>query len=391
MAQPQSALARLAALHPATEIWWDSSPLIYANWREDAHYGWRERPELWPRLEEIGLLGSPEAIFRGATANPPLAWGAIDADHPRWDGWTRKRARTAESPEALTWGLYEEVCRRAAEVLVPLYQVSEGRYGHVCAQVDPRQLTDLAAMLAQARQLHALGPNVMIKMPATREGIEGIRILASEGIATTATLCFSVSQMVAVAEAAQAGVREARAKGHSLRGWRCCAALMMGRMEGAPEFAQQAAEQGLTLSDAELRWAGIAVARRAYALFEERAYPARVLCASMRLGPQVDGKEAIWHLEQLAGAGIVLTIFPNILASFLELYDDRELTPHSAEPVPAETLDKLLSIPYFRQAYEERAVAPEDFAALPGVRITGAAFVGAMQTIENYARSFWTR
>jgi transaldolase len=389
MSTTASALHRLAALHPATEIWWDSSPLIYPYWREDTRYAWRERPEMWRTLEALGVLGQPEAVFRGSTTNPPLAWGAIEADRLAWDGWARKQARNATSPQELFWGLYEEVCRRAAAVLAPLHAASRGRQGYVCAQVDPRQQTDLAAMLTGARRLHALAPNIMIKMPATQEGIEGIRILASEGICTTATLCFSVSQMVAVAEAAQAGAKAARAAGRDLSGWRCCAALMMGRMEAAPEFAQQAEGLGIALTEADLRWAGVAVARKACAIFHQRGYATKVLCASMRLGPEVDGEQRIWHLEQLAGGDMVLTIFPNILASFLELYADRPLEPRIEDPVPDEALERLLRIPYFRQAYEENAVARPQFADLPGVRITSASFAESMQTIEDYGRTFW--
>lgn len=384
-----SALHRLAALHPATEIWWDSSPLIYAHWREDTHYAWREQPYRWSLLDSLGVLGQPESLFRGATTNPPLAWGAIEAERLTWDAWMRKQARSAPSPQALFWSLYEEVCGRAAAVLAPLHAASQGRQGYVCAQVDPRHLHDLEAMLDQAHRLHRLGPNTMIKMPATQEGIEGIRILAGEGVSTTATLCFSVSQMVAVAEAAQAGAEAARTAGRNLSGWRTYAALMMGRMEAAPEFAQQAAEAGVTLSEGDLRWAGVAVARKAYALFQQRGYATKVLCASMRLGPEVDGEERIWHLEQLAGGDMVLTIFPNILAAFLERYAERPLAAHITEPVPDEVLAKLLRVPYFRQAYEEGAVAPADFGRLPGVQITGASFAEAMQTIEEYSRTFW--
>ncbi len=384
-----SALHRLAALHPKAEIWWDSSPLIYRHWREDTHYAWREHPERWDLLEALGMLGEPSGLFRGATTNPPLAWGAIEAERFTWDAWVRKRARSAASADELFWALYEEVCRQAADVLMPLYRASRGRYGHVCAQVDPRRLTDLEAMLEQARRLRALTPNLMIKMPATQEGIAGIRLLASEGISTTATLCFSIAQMVAVAEAAQAGAKVARAAGKDLSAWRSCAALMMGRFEEAPDFAQQAQALGVSLDEADLRWAGIALARKAYRLFRERGYSTYVLCASMRLGPQVDGQTRVWHLEQLAGGGIVLTIFPNILAAFLEAYADRPLEAHIEDPVPEDILGRLLRIPYFRQAYEEDGLRPEAFGQLPGVRLTAGAFAEAMQTIERYAHSFW--
>lgn len=388
MARP-SAIERLASLHPGTEIWWDSSPLIHAAWLREREDAWRDRPDLLGALERLRVFSGAGSLFRGSTTNPPLAWRAIEADRPRWDQWTRNRARTATDANDLLWSLYGEVSNQGAAMLEPIYLASGGRFGHICGQVDPRQLTDREAMVQQAQRLHSLRPNLMIKMPATKEGIEGIHILSRQGISTTATLCFSVSQIVSVAEAAQAGFAEARADGRDLRGCRCCAALMMGRMEGAPEFAEQASERGLELTDADLRWAGIAVARRAYRIYRQRGYEARLLCASMRLGPVVNGETRIFHLEQLAAGEMVLTIFPNILASFLELYAERELAPRIEEPVPAVVLDKLLRIPYFAQAYGEDAISPDEYINLPGVQITGGSFAQAMQTIDDYATAIF--
>ncbi|HUS79786.1 MAG TPA: transaldolase family protein [Armatimonadota bacterium] len=390
MTEMPSAIERLAALHADTEIWWDSSPLVYEGWRAETRGADSAAPALTGELSRLwDPKHSADGLLRGATTNPPLAWQAVQADLPRWEATAREAARISGDADEHLWRVYGEICRAGAARLLPLYQASSGRYGHVCAQVDPRQLTDTEAMLAQAHRLHALSPNVMIKMPATREGIAGLRILSSAGIATTATLCFSVAQLTAVAEAARAGYRDARAAGRDLRGARCCAALMLGRMEDVPRFRQEAAARGIALSDEDLRWAGVAIARRAYAIYRERGYETRLLCASMRLGPTVDGATRIWHLEQLAGGAMVLTIFPNILTSFLELYRDRPLTPRIEEPVPAEVLGMLLQVPYFREAWEEDGVAPEGFIDLPGVQATGRSFAEAMDTLEAWTRSVY--
>ncbi len=379
-----SAIARLAALHPDTEIWWDSSPLVYGAWRRETA---ESAPEQAQHLEQLWDPSEPAGgLIQGSTTNPPLAWKAIQADRATWDAYAQEQAREASDANDLMWRIYGEVARRGAAMLAPLFSASKGTRGHICAQVDPRNLSDLDAMLEQARFLHALAPNIMIKMPATKEGIEGIRILSSEGIATTATLCFSVAQLVAVGEAATQGYAQRREANRDLTGARSCAALMLGRMEDAPVFAQQAQSLGLDLSERDLRWAGVAVARRAYALYRERGYDTRLLCASMRLGPETDGQTRIWHLEQLAGGAMVLTIFPNIMASFLDLYDGREIAPSIEDPVPPDILSHLLEIPYFRQAYEKDGVAPESFYGLPGVVATGGSFADAMDEIETYAR-----
>jgi len=384
LARP-SAIERFAALSEGTEIWWDSSPLIYPSWRE-ASIARAPDPEM--RAAHLDRLWNPRhptaCLLGGSTTNPPLIWQAMEADPETWDAYTRTETRRVGDPRALLWRVYTEACRRSAQVLEPIHRANGGRRGQVCAQVDPRMLTDLPAMLDQARGLHALAPNVMVKMPATKEGIEGIRILSAEGISTTATLCFSVAQLVAVAVAARSGFHEAREAGVDLAGVRSCAALMMGRMEDVPVFRKQAEREGMELTEALLRWAGVAVARQAHALFRERGYETKLLLASMRLGPgQGDGLH-IWHLEQLGGADAVFTIFPNILEEFLTRYQERPLEPRIDDPVPDEAMDALLRIPYFRQAYEEEALTPEEFVSLPGVQATGAQFSEAMERIETH-------
>ena len=386
-----SSIRRLAELHADTEIWWDSSPLIFEAWRRDCQGTWGDRPELLEALEDLGQFDSLDGVFRGCTTNPPLSLQAIEEDPVKWDAWILEQAPQAPSAKELLWRTYEEVLRRGTKMLAPLWEESAGRYGHICGQVDPRNLVDTDTMVAQGQRLHAVSPNVMIKMPGTREGIEGIRILSSMGISTNATLCFSVAQILAVAEAARDGFAEARAKGVDMKGARSVATMMLGRMEDAPAFGEQALEQGLELSEVDRRWAGVAVARNAYRILQERGLETMLLMASMRMGPTVDGQTEIWHLAQVAGGRTVMTIFPNILASFIETYSDRELEPTIEQPVPEDVLERLLSIPYFRQAYEPEGVAPDGFGDLQGVRVTGESFAESMQALDDHVATIWTK
>jgi len=82
----------------------------------------------------------------------------------------------------------------------------------------------------------------------------------------------------------------------------------------------------------------------------------------------------------------VLTIFPNILASFMESYVDQPLSPSMDDPVPAEVLERLLRLPYFAQAYEPDGIPPVGYASLPGFARTQAAFSSSMQALENALR-----
>jgi transaldolase len=267
-------------------------------------------------------------------------------------------------------------------MLMPVFEASGKRYGYICAQVDPRLSHDTEAMVAQAVELNAASPNIMIKMPGTAEGIKGVQQLAARGVPTNLTLAYTVSQLIALAEAAEAGKKEAEANGVDLSAWRSCATMMLGRFEDHPAFKEQAAAAGVELSETDLRWAGVAVFKKAYQIYKQRGYSTKLLAASMRVGPKEDGKTRIWHLEKFAGGDVVLTIFPNIIEEFILAYRGEEICNHIDEPVPAEVIEKLRRVPYFRQAYDEDGQSPAEYAAYPPLVATADGFVKAMTEFE---------
>src|SRR5690606_41208328 len=103
--------------------------------------------------------------------------------------------------EELAWLTYKEVIQRGAAMMLPIWEASGGRYGWISVQLDPRLFTEVDVMVAQAEELSALHPNVMIKVPASTEGIEVLEILASKGISTNTTTCFTLPQIMASARA----------------------------------------------------------------------------------------------------------------------------------------------------------------------------------------------
>ena len=387
MSKPNS-VQRLSMLSSETELWWDSSPLVYPAWIEGAGSPYRSANLFDSYVQPDGSLRfSTDSLLLGATTNQPLTQQVIEKWPQEWRTWVAMQAEQSPSlsvKEAL-WRLFIEVAARGADVLSPLFEASEHRCGQICCQVDPRDMTDLAAMVAQARRIHAARPNIMVKMPGTKEGIEGVRILTSEGIPTNVTLGFTVPQLIAVAEAAQAGLVEAQQRGTDMRNWRSCAVMMLGRYEDCPVFVQQARALDIELDEADLRWAGIAIFRKAHRLYRERGYPSKLMAASMRLGPTLEGVQHVWHLEKLAGANAVLTVFPNIYECFLVNYEQLPVTPQIEKPVPDAVMEKLLRIPYFSEAYDEQGIAAEDFVHHPALQATAAAFCQSMEEIERFA------
>jgi len=234
-----SPIERLAETHPDLEIWWDSSPLVYRQWSEKmlGAAAPDRRSVLEAQLHRLYDDDDPaRSLFRGCTTNPPLSWQALQADVPAWTAWVDDLigAHPGLEPHEYAWRTYKEVVRRGAELYRPIFDASGGRFGFISGQLDPRLLTEGDRMVADAIELHALSPNVMIKVPASMEGIEVVRRLTALGIATNTTVCFTLPQILASARAAMDGIRQAQADGVDLSRWRAVITMMIGRLTESP-------------------------------------------------------------------------------------------------------------------------------------------------------------
>ena len=306
-------------------------------------------------------------------------------DPERWRQWIRTYHDTHPdaTDERTFWALYKEIVRLGAAAFKPLFEATGYRYGHISAQVDPRDSFNTDAMLRQAIELSEISPNVMVKVPGTREGLPVLRELTRGGISTNCTLAYTVGQFVAVAENVEAGLLEARADGVDLTGWKSVVTDMIARWESAPDFDTDAQERGIELSLEDRRWAGIAVFKRAFRLFRERAYPSKMLMCSVRLGPEEHG---CWHLEHAAGADVVFTLPPAFLTDFIPQCEALSLTPRIWEDIPREVMARLEKIPYFTRGYEPDGLSVDEFDDLACLQSTAREFSKATDGMVSFVR-----
>ena len=196
----ESVLERLCAVNPETEVWWDSSPLVFEQWVQKMV---KEAPEnkkavLEAQLRRIYVADDPaKSLIHGCTTNPPLSLTAVKSDPEFWTKWVDGKIH--ENPgidaKALFWMTYKEVVRRGAEMLLPIWEKSNGRMGYISGQLDPRLFTEVDIMVRDAQEIRAIAPNVMIKVPASTQGVEVVKILTSMAIPTNVTTCFTLPQM----------------------------------------------------------------------------------------------------------------------------------------------------------------------------------------------------
>ncbi len=387
-------LEQLAGTNPDSEIWWDSSPLIYQSWKEGvlakdpdpATSGWTEQLVRLFDLQTIETEG--RMGFRGVTTNPPLCLQAIKLAPDFWAGRIRQIAKdhAPGDVEGVYWSLYLELVRKGAEMIHPVYKASGGRYGLVSGQVDPRWVRDGRRMLEQGLQIAAQGENVMVKIPGSKEGYEVIEELTARGISTNNTTSFTVPQYLRCMAAVSAGLLRAKASGADTSRWRSVITHMSARLGELGDWRTQAQARGLALSLSEIRDGEEAVLKRAYHWGKANGHPSKMLQCSMRIEKDDrTGATVSRHLADFAGSDMVYTCPPGFIAGLMTAQS--ELAPFDAASIDRaprqDSIEKLLKLPSFRAAYEFEGMRPDEFAHFGAFKATETEFAAATrQTVD---------
>lgn len=178
------------------------------------------------------LIDVRDSGVRGLTSNPTIFQKAIQGSSD-YDEQFALFARD-KSPSDLYWDLVLQDIDGALDVFVPIFEDSRGRDGFVSVEVDPGLAHDGDATVSAARTLHErVGrPNVMIKIPATVEGIGAIRAMIGEGRSVNVTLIFSLERYQMVMDAYIEGLELLAAKSTgSLAGVASVASFFISRVD----------------------------------------------------------------------------------------------------------------------------------------------------------------
>jgi transaldolase len=372
------------------EIWWDSSPLVFEPWAEQmtASAPEAKRAEMAAQVRRLFVASDPPAsVFRGCTTNPPLSLTAVKSDPKYWDPRIDEiiASHPGTSQLELFWETYKAVIRKGAQMMLPMWEASGGRYGYVSGQLDPRLFTETDIMVRQADEIKSLGPNIMVKVPASQQGVDVVRRLTAKAISTNVTTCFTLPQIMQVARAAKEGLEIAKKNNVDTSRWRAVITHMLGRLTERPELMQQAEHYKVDVTEADRKWFGLAVFKRAYEMIWEGGYPSKMLLCSVREGPHVAGKHRFWDIEELAGGDIVFTLPPRGLDPMFQLADNLVFDPQAIHrPVPKSSIEKLLKLPYCLQAYEPNGLSLDQFNTHPATIYTVNEFSKASAGLEEY-------
>lgn len=266
----------------------------------------------------------------GVTTNPTIFAAAL-AQGDAYDGILAELAGPPNNGdvEAAVERITTDDVRDAADLLRPVYDATGAVDGRVSIEVDPRLARDTAATEATAVRLWETvdRPNVMIKIPATVEGLPAITSTLAKGISVNVTLIFSIDRYRAVMDAFLAGLEQAKEAGHDLSVIGSVASFFVSRVDA--EIDKRLTAIGTDEALALRGQAAIANARLAFAAYEEvfssdrwaalkaaGAQPQRPLWAST--GVKDPSYRDTMYVDELVVAGVVNTMPEKTLDAFAD-------------------------------------------------------------------------
>ena len=326
--------------------------------------------ELWNDSCAVGELRyAIEHGAVGATSNPTIVFSVLQQELGDWKDRILELFR--EHPTAteaqLTWHLIDEMAVRGAELLRPVFDRTEGRKGYLSVQTNPEYHRTPESLVSHALHLSRLAPNIQVKVPATVAGISAIEEITSLGISVNATVCFTVPQAIAVAEAVERGIKRREEAGQSASMVFPICTIMVGRLDDWLKVC--ADKQGLAPTPGTLDWAGVACMKRAYQIFKSAGYRTRLLSAAYRNH---------LHWSEFIGGDVVVSI----PAAWQRKFNAStvEVTPRMENPIPAQALTELSEqFEDFRRAYDPKGMKPSEFDG----------YGATVRTLRGFLRSYF--
>ncbi len=330
--------------------------------------------ELQGYIDEDGVTG--------ITSNPSIFEKAISGSHD-YDESIRALALEGKSIDEMYLALVKEDIRWATDIFRLSWDRLSGRDGFVSLEVSPGMAHDTNGTIAEARRLWAMvdRPNVMIKVPATKEGLPAIRQLTSEGINVNITLLFGLPRYREVAEAYISGLEDLSKSGRPINQVASVASFFLSRIDVLLDpVLEQIIQTGGPQKPAAERAHGqiaIASARVAYQIYEE-----------------VFNSERFRHLMDLGARPQRLlwasTSTKNPAYSDVK-YVDALIGPQTIDTVPVETLNAYRDhgnpAPRLGQGLDE---AHKVLDSLPGLGIDLQAATQQLEDegVQKFTKSF---
>ncbi|MGI9647648.1 MAG: transaldolase family protein [Acidimicrobiia bacterium] len=325
-------------------------------------------------IEELTYAIGHGAV--GATSNPTIVEQVLRQERHLWDDRIREiiHSNPSWTEEDIMWKVFEEIGVKGAELLLPVFEREGGRKGRLSIQTNPANYRNVERMVSQAEHFASLAPNMQVKLPATSQGIIAIEEATYRGVNINATVSFSVPQAIAIAEAVERGLTRREADGLPTDDMAPVTTIMIGRTDDWMQVVSK--RDGITVNPTYLPWAGVAVFKHAYHLYQQRGYRSRLLAAAYRHH---------LHWSELIGGDVILTI----PAAWQRLFNasDVEVRERIDDPVAPEIITELYDrIPDFRMAYDEDGMDNAQFDTYGATVRTLRGFIASYHELVRIIR-----
>jgi transaldolase len=287
----------------------------------------------------------------GATCNPVIVLSVLKKE---WGLWKDRIPQIFhEMPQAteeqLAWKLVEEVSLKAAALLMPAFEWEKGKSGRLSVQTNPKYFRNAEAIVEQAVHFSRLAPNIIVKIPVTAAGIEAIEEATYRGVSINATVSFALPQAIEVAEAVERGFKRRERENQDISRMGPVCTLMVGRLD---DWLRVVAEkEGIITNPWIFDWAGVAVMKKAYRIYQERGYRLRLLSAAFR---------SHLHWSEFIGGDVVIS--PPFEWQKRCNGSDVRVENRMDKPVEISIIEELLSkFTDFRRSYYEDGMSVPEF------------------------------
>lgn len=314
----------------------------------------------------------------GATANPTIVHNVLKQEMHLWED--RIRALIKEQPtwseSEIAWKLMEEMSIFGANILRPMYEQYNGKKGRLSIQTNPAFYRNAEAIAEQAVHFNTLAPNMIVKIPVTKAGIKAIEEVTYQGVSINATVSFSVPQAIAVAEAVERGLKGRVAEGKSIAEMAPVCTIMVGRTDDWMKALAKRDEIDIDVS--YLDWAGIACMKKAYEIYQQRGYSARLLAAAYR---------HLGHWSEFIGGELIVSL---PYEWQLKANDsDIEVKERMSQAVDPKFSNAMVEkIPDFRKAYDENGMTVDEFDDYGATVRTLRGFITSTHDLMGEIRDF---
>jgi transaldolase len=292
----------------------------------------------------------------GIVTSPAETGLTLQIELPMWEKRIKEiiKENSSASEKEIFWlWNYEAAIKHINEM--KSFSKPNKNNGRLGIQANIYDYNNSERILTQAKKIHSLDSKILVKIPTTKAGLVAMEEAVMAGCSTMGTSCTSVSQMIAAAEALERGLMRREKEGLDCSGVSIGCALQLTIQDIL--YREYAEKHGLEINPDHYCWGSIAVGKKAYKIFQERGYRARLLTSYYN---------CIEHITEFIGGDLIMAFHLDWLQKFGS--SDVEIKDYIDIPVNEEYVKELSKIPLFVTAYDENGLKPENFQYFAPVR-----------------------